>query len=162
MSAIVYLGLGTNLGDRSANLSAAVGSISAIAKLMDSSSIYRTAPWGFTEQPDFYNQVLKVQTELSPTDLLAQCKSIEETIGRTPTFRYGPRLIDIDILLYGEILLDTPSLTIPHPRLVERAFMLIPLLEISAEIIHPVSGMPFSQYLQGLDTSGVVRLTEVI
>jgi 2-amino-4-hydroxy-6-hydroxymethyldihydropteridine diphosphokinase len=160
MSPIVYLGLGTNLGDRSANLKAGVDSISADAILLVCSSVYQTTPWGFTDQPDFYNQVIKIESELPATDLLKKCKSIEQAIGRQPSFRYGPRLIDIDILLYNEMILDTPDLTIPHPRLIERSFMLVPLLEITPDLVHPGTGVAFSQYLNGLETSGVTRLTE--
>jgi len=160
MTPIVYLGLGTNLGDRSANLKAGVDSISSIATMITCSSVYQTAPWGFTDQPDFYNQVIKIQSELPPLELLTKCKASEQAIGRQPSFRYGPRLIDIDILLYGELTLETPGLTIPHPRLIERAFMLVPLLEITPDLVHPGTGVAFNHYLNGLDTSGVTRLTE--
>ncbi|HWQ46383.1 MAG TPA: 2-amino-4-hydroxy-6-hydroxymethyldihydropteridine diphosphokinase [Longilinea sp.] len=160
MTTSVYLGLGTNLGDRNANLKAAIQSITAGSQLLSCSPVYQTKPWGYSDQPDFYNQVIKVQTSLTPLDLLENVKSIELAIGRQPSFRYGPRLIDIDILLFGTVILDTPSLSIPHPRLIERAFMLIPLLELDPELVHPVTGVPFAQYLAKIDRTGTIRLPE--
>ncbi|MDA0733764.1 MAG: 2-amino-4-hydroxy-6-hydroxymethyldihydropteridine diphosphokinase [Chloroflexi bacterium] len=136
-----YLGLGTNLGSREINLSRAVQSLttSQTVQIVRSSSIYETAPWGYTEQPNFLNCVVEVNTWLSPVELLELAKQIENDLGREENFRYGPRLIDIDILLYGNdtVHLCHPDLEIPHPRIAERAFVLVPLSELAPDIMHP-------------------------
>lgn len=156
----VYLGLGSNLGDRLANLSSAR---SALAEFLDHpafSSIYETEPWGYTDQPAFLNQAVSGAAHLTPTQLLKAIKAVEQRLGRQPSFRYGPRLIDIDILLYRDLILKTTRLEIPHPRLAERAFVLIPLLEIAPDIIHPVLGQTVRQLAARVDASGVRRLDE--
>lgn len=155
MKRTVYLGLGSNLGDRAANLSAAIAAMPASIQILHSSPIYESAPWGFEKQGDFLNQVVEAQTDLSPEKLLDHLKQIEARVGRTATFRNGPREIDIDILFYDDILLETAELTIPHPRVSERAFMLVPLADIDAGLIHPVLGQTISQLLSNLDTAGI-------
>ncbi|MBO9620421.1 MAG: 2-amino-4-hydroxy-6-hydroxymethyldihydropteridine diphosphokinase, partial [Niabella sp.] len=101
------------------------------------SAIYETAAWGLTDQPDFYNQALEIATDLSPEQLMAVILNIETAMGRIREERYGPRTIDIDILLYGNFICDTPSVTIPHPRMTERRFVLTPLDEIAPDLVHP-------------------------
>ena len=137
-----YLGLGSNLGDRNASLREAIARLSDPEDLtvVAASSIYETAPWGYTNQPDFLNCVVEVETQLSPVDLLGRVEKVQREMGRTPTWRYGPRLIDVDILLYGDLCLQLcePDLVIPHPRMDQRAFVLIPLAEIAGGILHPV------------------------
>lgn len=133
-----YLSLGSNLGRRPANLAAArrrlgLGGVAIIR----ASSIYRTAPVDIVDQPEFLNQVLEVRTGLPPRELLSLVKSIETDMGRVPSRPKGPRMIDIDILLAGRIILRTPGLTIPHPRLASRNFVLIPLREIAPGAVHP-------------------------
>ncbi len=136
-----YLGLGSNLGKREANLAEAARRLEQDGQLSVSraSSLYETAPWGYTEQPFFLNCVLEVETTLEPVPLLARVQAVENEIGREPSFRYGPRLIDIDILLYGDLTLSrqNPDLQIPHPRMDQRAFVLVPLSELAAELVHP-------------------------
>ena len=134
----IYLSLGTNLGNRERNLQAAIAALAPAVRVLAASSVYETAPWGFDDQPDFLNQVIQAETDLSPTELLRFLKDLESELGRQPTFRYGPRLIDLDILFYDDLILNTPELTIPHPRLHERAFVLVPLAEIAAELVHPI------------------------
>ncbi len=151
----VYLSLGSNIGDRLGYLRDALASLSPSINPILQSSVYETEPWGYTDQPTFLNLVLKANTDLEPLDVLDHIKSIEKTIGRQETFRYGPRIIDLDILFYNDVILDTPRLTIPHPRLTERAFVLVPLAEIAPDLIHPVSGKSVKQLRSLVDSSSI-------
>ena len=137
---MVYLGLGTNLGDRLENLQRAIAllSDSAVLRLLRCSQVYETQPWGGIEQPPFLNCAAEATTALEPETLLTLCKEMEESLGRVPGERWGPRLIDVDILLYGSEVIDLPYLEIPHPRLHLRAFALVPLAELCPENAHPV------------------------
>jgi 2-amino-4-hydroxy-6-hydroxymethyldihydropteridine diphosphokinase len=152
---IVYLGLGSNLGDRRANLTAAATGLPPAATVLRASGIYETQPWGYLEQPAFLNQVLETETNLAPTDLLAALKRLEAGLGRLPTFRYGPRLIDLDILLYDQLVLDLPDLVIPHPQMAQRAFTLVPLAELAPGLVHPQLGINMAQLKDKIDLSGV-------
>jgi 2-amino-4-hydroxy-6-hydroxymethyldihydropteridine diphosphokinase len=152
---IAYLGLGSNLGDRRANLNAAAAGLPPAASVFRASGIYETEPWGYQEQPAFFNQVLEVETYLSPIDLLAVLKRLEASLGRQPTFRYGPRLIDLDILLYDQLMLDQPDLVIPHPQMAQRAFVLVPLTELAPDRIHPRLGASMAELRDRIDLSGV-------
>ena len=136
---VAYLGLGTNLGARWANLRQALELLTARTeiKLLRCSGAYETEPWGVEDQPRFLNLVAEIATTLEPEPLLFRCKEVEEQLGREPSFRWGPRLIDVDILLYDDGVVDLPHLQIPHPRLHLRAFALIPLAELVPEHIHP-------------------------
>ena len=153
--AILYLALGTNLGDRFANLQAAIAALPPAIHVLDRSPVYETPPWGLTSQPAFLNMVLKGGTHLAPLALLAHLKHLETELGRLPAVRWGPRLIDMDILFYDGLSLATPELVIPHPRLHERAFILVPLADLAPEFVHPVLGKPVRQMLAGVDTTGV-------
>jgi len=129
-----YLGLGSNLGDRLANLEEAVRRLDAAgARVLRSSRVYETDPVGGPEQPDYLNAVVEVETELSARDLLDACLDVERQMGRVRTERWGPRRIDIDLLTYGRRQIDEPGLTVPHPRMHERAFVLVPLLELDPD-----------------------------
>ncbi len=134
---LVYLGLGSNLGDRDALLRAAVERLASAVRVTRVSSIWDTAPLLVTDQPRFHNAVVEGLTRLDPFALLSAIKRIERALGRTPGPRYGPRPVDIDILLYDNLTLDTPELTIPHAQLASRAFALAPLAEIAPHAWHP-------------------------
>ena len=133
----IYLGLGTNMGDCLANLRQAVEALPPTVTVTATSCVYETAPVYVTDQPNFLNMVLSGQTALPPDELLVHLKTLETTIGRQKTIRYGPRKIDLDILFYDQLMIETPVLQIPHPRLAERAFVLTPLLEIAPNLHHP-------------------------
>ncbi len=153
--ASVYLALGANLGDRAANLQAAIAALPTWMHLLACSPVYETEPWGYTDQPAFLNQAVAGQTALSPEDLLIGLKDLEAILGRKPTFHYGPRVIDIDILLYDDLILDTPTLILPHPRLHERAFVLAPLADIAPDLVHPRLGKSMRDLLAAADRTGV-------
>ncbi len=157
-----HLGLGTNLGSREENLSRALQSLTAskVVQIVRSSSIYETAPWGYTDQPSFLNCAVEIRTELTPVELLELAKRIEIDLGRQSNFRYGPRLIDIDILLYGNetVHLTQPDLQIPHPRMAERAFVLVPLSEIAPEITHPTLHISLTHLTEQVEGKEEVKL----
>ena len=134
---IVYLALGSNLGDRRANLAAAVARLGEQVAVEAMSSLYETEPAYITDQPRFLNAALRGRTELAPLALLAFAKQIERELGRAAGARYGPRVVDIDVLLYGDQTIDAPELTIPHPRMAERPFVLAPLAEIAPGLVPP-------------------------
>lgn len=143
----VYLGLGTNRGDRRANLREALARLRAFVEVEATSSIYRSEPVGYRRQPDFWNLVVRGETTLPPAELLDRVKRTEREIGRRPSFRNAPRVIDIDILLYGDRSVRMPSLEIPHPRMLERAFVLRPLAELDRGLRHPVTGRTVGEHL---------------
>jgi 2-amino-4-hydroxy-6-hydroxymethyldihydropteridine diphosphokinase len=125
-----YIGIGSNVGDAVASVTVAFERLRDVGNVVARSSLYRTRAWGVREQADFINAAAIVETELAPRALLAALKRLEEDLGRVATFRWGPRVIDLDILAYDDVRIDEPDLVIPHPRLHERAFALVPLTEI--------------------------------
>ncbi len=156
---IVFLGIGTNLGSREINLGKAIERIGeSIGPVIESSSIYETEPWGFQANEEFLNQVVKVRTDLNPSGLLGRILMIESLLGRIRgEKRYESRLIDIDILLYDDIIVDEESLKIPHPLMHQRRFVLVPLCELAPDMIHPVLKKSFADLLEICEDKGVVR-----
>ena len=159
MDHIVYLALGSNMGNRLSNLKAAILNLTPQMTVKQKSSVYETPPWGFTEQDAFLNQVVKVTTYLEPEPLLRHLKRMETALGRVPNFQNGPRVIDIDILFFDNMIINTPPLMIPHPRLHERAFVLVPLAEIEPDFIHPILQKSVSKLLEDLDRSEIKLFT---
>jgi len=157
-----YLLTGGNLGNRLNNLSDARKLIEQYCgKIVQQSAIYKTAAWGFTDQPDFYNQALEIQTELYPKQLMQTLLTIEGQMGRKREIKFGPRIIDIDILLFNDEIIQQPHLAIPHPRLHERRFALTPLAEIAPNIIHPVLNKTIQQLLlESTDTLDVHKIED--
>lgn len=148
----VYLGLGTNLGDKVANLRAAVSQIEKkIGKVVSLSSFYETAPWGFASEHTFLNAAACVDTSLSPLEVLRCTQEIERRLGRTEKSEggvYHDRIIDIDLLLYNKVVMHTPELVLPHPLMLERDFVMKPLVEIAPNVIHPVLGKKLSECIK--------------
>ncbi|HEX5564458.1 MAG TPA: 2-amino-4-hydroxy-6-hydroxymethyldihydropteridine diphosphokinase [Sporosarcina sp.] len=142
-----YLSIGSNLGDRLAILQEAVRALDSNEKMdvTSVSAVYETEPVGYTEQPNFLNIVVELQTSLDPFELLAACQSIEQSLGRVRDIRWGPRTADLDILLYNNETIVSENLTVPHPRMHERAFVLIPLLELNPDVKHPVTGKHYRE-----------------
>ncbi len=155
----IYLALGANLGDRAANLRAALAALPPAVRVTAASPIYETPPWGYTDQPAFLNMALRGETDLSPLALLDFLKVLETDLGRRESFRWGPRLIDLDILFYDDLVRDTPPLVIPHPRLHERAFVLVPLADVAPALSHPTLGKTIAELLPGCDTAGMKLFT---
>ena len=157
-----FLLTGGNLGNRFENLQLAYKKIEQnCGAITAASSIYKTAAWGFTQQPDFYNQALQLQTFLSPDALMLALLSIEEKLGRKRTIKMGPRIIDIDILLMDDMIYTSSIVTIPHPHLHERRFALTPLAEIAANVIHPVFNKTINELLnECTDTLAVYKISD--
>lgn len=154
---IVYLALGSNLDNRLANLKQAVSALSPQMEVKAKSDVYETLPWGYEDQPKFLNQVIKAKTYLGPGPLLKHLKRLEIALGRQESFPNGPRLIDMDILLYDDLVLNTPSLVIPHPRLHERGFVLLPLMDIDPDLVHPVNKKSVREMVALSDVSGIAK-----
>ena len=155
-----YLSLGSNLGGREANIRKALELLAAHARLIRVSSLYETTPVGVTDQSDFINAVAFIETDLEPISLLHTVLEMENEMGRVRNFHWGPRVIDIDILLYDGAAVNTPELTVPHPEMMKRAFVLIPLAEIAPDLELP-GGLTPSRALEKLEDQGVRKLAEV-
>lgn len=160
MDARVYLALGGNIGDRLANLRQAVSLLGGVIQIDRLSPVYETSPMYVTDQPAFLNMAASGSTDLSPLDLLQALKQIEADLGRDfHGLRFGPRPIDLDILLYGDQIIDLPTLQVPHIRMPERAFALAPLADIAADMVHPVSGLTIGQMLAAVDGQDSITRT---
>jgi 2-amino-4-hydroxy-6-hydroxymethyldihydropteridine diphosphokinase len=153
-----YLGLGGNLGDPAAAMAAALRMIDAHPAIFVSavSSVYRTPPWGMTDQPDFLNAVAEVRTTLTPHELLDQCLDVERQLKRERKQRWGPRIVDLDILWFAGLEIREAGLEIPHPRMLDRAFVLVPLAEIAPDLV--LNGRPAVHWSASSDRQGIERL----
>lgn len=154
---VAALGLGGNIGDPQAAMAQALRLIDedADCRVTAVSKLYRTPPWGKTDQADFYNCCALVETRLDPVALLERCLAIELGMKRVRVERWGPRTIDIDVLIYGDVELRSKSLEVPHPRMTERAFVIVPLADIAADMM--IKGRAVSQWLFSLDTTGITE-----
>lgn len=160
MKNVAYIALGTNIGERYNYLEEAIKYLNGDShiELISTSSIYETDPVGYTDQDLFLNMVIKVSTSLTAVELLDVCLEIEHKLGRKREVRWGPRIIDLDILLYNQENIETKKLLVPHPRMHERAFVLIPILEISPELKLPGTNQPLKSYLNDIRDKEGVRI----
>ncbi len=158
MKNLVYLGFGSNLGDRKKNILNAYELLERRGiSILKKSSFYESIPYGVKDQPNFLNSVALVETSFGPLKLLGVVKDIEKELGRVKTYRWGPRVIDIDILFYDKIVLDSKLLTIPHKDLPKRCFVLIPLCELNCDLYHPRLQIPISLLLDKLECKGKIK-----
>ena len=158
-----FLGFGANLGDRKKNLAHAINALDSRpdVEVLRTSGIYETEPWGLTDQPKFLNMVAEIATSISPGELLERVKKLEQDMGREDGPRLGPRLIDIDILLLEDLVMDEPDLIIPHASLHLRAFVLVPLAELTPDSVHPVLGLTIAHLAEQVDgLEGVIPLVQ--
>lgn len=157
-----FLALGSNLGDRYGCLCSAIDSLSAIdgIEVVAQSSIYETKAVGFTDQPDFLNMAIRIRTLLTPEQLLSACMSVEQKYGRVREQKWGPRTLDIDVLFYGKLVIEHSNLLVPHPRLQERAFVVLPLWDLAPEWVHPGNGLTIQEMKQQVPGKEGVRKWE--
>jgi 2-amino-4-hydroxy-6-hydroxymethyldihydropteridine diphosphokinase len=154
----IFLGLGTNLGDKSNNLSRAIDLInSQVGPLVQQSSVYQSEPWGLEDQAMFLNQVIEVDSTLSPLEILKNILAIEQQMGRQRLQKWGTRLIDIDLLFYGNQQVESVDLVVPHPFLQDRNFVLIPMVEIASDFVHPILQKSMTQLLELSNDPLIVR-----
>lgn len=153
-----FLGLGSNVGEREKFLNKAVSELKGLrdTKIVWPSSVYETDPVGKTDQPKFLNAVVEIETTLEPKRLYAEVKAVEHRIGRTKTERWGPREIDIDVLLYDGVVFKDEEVTVPHPEMERRRFVLVPLKEIAPDLVHPVNGMTMEELAEACKDGGRV------
>jgi 2-amino-4-hydroxy-6-hydroxymethyldihydropteridine diphosphokinase len=153
-----YVGMGANLGDRLSTLQTATEYLARLGTLAAVSSVYETEPVGYTDQPPFLNMVVALETGLEPLNLMQSLLDIEQELGRVRSFLNAPRTLDLDLLLYGDRVIADPGLTVPHPRMHERAFVLVPLAEVSPRLVLPTTSKTVKELLDGLADENGVRI----
>jgi len=159
----IYLGLGGNLGDPPATFQQALKQFEAFAKVIKVSKLYKSKPYGFADQPDFYNAAVQLASELSPLDLLTQLQEVERQLGKKVVCENGPRVIDLDLLVYGKEVIDLPGLTLPHPGILERDFVLKPLTDLNPMLTHPAwNGQSLQSAMDQLKECFLIEVAETI
>lgn len=163
MNTEIYLGLGGNLGDPPATFQQALKQFEAFAKVIKVSKLYKSKPYGFADQPDFYNAAVQLASELSPLDLLTQLQEVERQLGKKVVCENGPRVIDLDLLVYGKEVIDLPGLTLPHPGILERDFVLKPLTDLNPMLTHPAwNGQSLQSAMDQLKECFLIEVAETI
>ena len=163
MNTEIYLGLGGNLGDPPATFQEALKLIGEFALVTNVSKLYKSKPYGFADQPDFYNAAAQLSSKLSPLDLLAQLQEVEKKLGKKVVRENGPRVIDLDLLVYGEEVLDLPELTLPHPGILDRDFVLKPLTDLNPMLTHPAwNGQSLQSAMDQLKECFLIEVDETI
>ncbi len=158
MPHLIYIALGTNMGDCLENLRLARQALAQSLGVLNASPIYQTPPWGYLDQADFLNQVVQAETDLSPVELLRLLKRLEGELGRQPGIHNGPRQIDLDFLFYDDLVLEAPGLTLPHPRIAGRGFVLVPLSDLAPDLRHPLTGQTVKEMLAECDLRGIIPI----
>lgn len=163
MNTEIYLGLGGNLGNPPATFQQALKQFEAFAKVIKVSKLYKSKPYGFADQPDFYNAAAQLASELSPLDLLTQLQEVERQLGKKVVCENGPRVIDLDLLVYGKEVIDLPGLTLPHPGILERDFVLKPLTDLNPMLTHPAwNGQSLQSAMDQLNECFLIEVAETI
>ena len=163
MNTEIYLGLGGNLGNPPATFQQALKKIGTFSEVTKVSKLYKSKPYGFADQPDFYNAAAQLASDLSPLDLLAQLQEVEKQLGKKVVRENGPRLIDLDLLIYGEEVIDAPELTLPHPGILGRDFVLKPLTDLNPMLTHPAwNGQSLQSAMDQLKECFLIEVTESI
>tara|TARA_B100002019_G_scaffold126109_1_gene108594 strand:+ start:13010 stop:13507 length:498 start_codon:yes stop_codon:yes gene_type:complete len=159
----IYLGLGGNLGDPPSTFKQALKKIGHFAKVTKVSKLYKSKPYGFADQPDFYNAAAQLTSDLSPLDLLAQLQEVEKQLGKKVVRENGPRVIDIDLLVFGDEVLDLPELTLPHPGILERDFVLRPLTDLNPMLTHPAwNGQSLQSAMDRLKECFLIEVAKIV
>ena len=163
MNTEIYLGLGGNLGDPPATFQQALKLIGKFAQVTKVSKLYKSKPYGFADQPDFYNAAAQLASDLAPLDLLSQLQEVEKQLGKKVVRKNGPRVIDLDLLVYGEEVLDLPELTLPHPGILNRDFVLKPLTDLNPLLTHPAwNGQSLQSAMNKLKESFLIEVAQII
>ncbi|HZK75545.1 MAG TPA: 2-amino-4-hydroxy-6-hydroxymethyldihydropteridine diphosphokinase [Candidatus Kapabacteria bacterium] len=161
-ASLAFIGLGSNIEPRIEYLRSAINGLRVMGDVLKISSVYETAPVGGVPQPDYLNAVVELRTQLGPLELAGRLKALEAALGRTARPRWHEREIDLDLLLYGDLVMSSPELTIPHPEIANRAFVLVPMTEIDSDFIHPLLQRTIRDIRDEIETAGVQKTDSVL